>query len=93
MPAATTAREIDEVPSTVVKLFNSDPRVVRVTYYADGWVPNAYRWPAPGRAEVWTRRPDGSLDGIEITYDRKRSHGKGPTFVAVSARGGRLASV
>lgn len=59
-----------------------------VTEYIDGFVPNAYRWPAPGTRAHYFR------DGREIRqgYDRKRSRGRGPWWVAFSEKGGRILS-
>lgn len=69
-----------------------DQRIVRVTIYLDGWVPNSYHWPIEGRC-LWLTRRDGGTWGAHFgTYDRKRSHAKGPEWVAFSERGGRLAS-
>lgn len=71
----------------------TDPRVTRVREYQDGWVPSSYRWPAPGAMVEHTRLEDGSYETTTGTYDRKRTGGRGPLWVAFSARGGRLASV
>lgn len=70
------------------QIFNRDGRIVEIREYLDGWAPNSYRWPAPGKFRT-TRRNGVVYYG---TYDRKRSHGRGPSLVAFSARGGRLYS-
>lgn len=79
--------EVDAIYSAI----RADERIVSVKVYADGWVANCYRWDAPGQAAVL-----GVVDGRwQIDgewYDRKRSYGSGPLWVARSARGGRLAS-
>ena len=64
-----------------------DPRIVTVRYYDDGWVSNSYRYAAPGTGTEYSANGKATF-----TYDRKRSGGKGPRWVAFSARGGRLAS-
>lgn len=80
------------IPSHIETLF-SDTRVVRVVEYRDGWVPNSYRWPAPGASVVYTRHEDGRITSATSSYDRKRSMARGPRVTAFSARGGRLASI
>lgn len=82
----------NDTPDWVREVFGADPRIVTVREYADGWVPHAYRWPAPGTAAEWVRDDDGNITARTFAYDRKRSRGRGPTWVAYSARGGRLAS-
>lgn len=71
--------------------FFENPRVQTVVLYADGFVPNRYRYPAPGRGLRHTRFADG-FRTEEVTYDRKRSGGRGPKAVGFSDRGGRLVS-
>jgi len=68
--------------------FEKDERVMSIRVYHDGWVPNAYKYRAPGRMTTYYR------DGREVggAYDRKRSRGVGPYLVAFSERDGRLAS-
>ena len=86
----------DTIPTDALKAARKDPRIVKITVYADGWVPNSYRWPTLGSSHSYRRPPEGDkprrwthgLGG----YDRKRSHGMGPHWVAFSDRGGRLAS-
>jgi hypothetical protein len=70
------------------QIFSSDERIARVVEYEDGFVPLSYRWPAPGTRKVYFR--DGTI--ISERYDRKRIKGRGPNWVAFSARNGRLAS-
>lgn len=71
----------------IKKIFDSDPRIVTIREYLDGWVARAYRWPAPGRAVEHYR--DGAPTR-EWFYDRKRPHARGPSWVASSAKGGTL---
>ena len=59
-----------------------------VTEYTDGFVPNAYRWPAPGTRILYFRNGKEKREG----YDRKRSRGRGPQWVAFSEKGGRILS-
>lgn len=66
----------------------TDPRVAYVREYLDGWIANSYRWPAPGTMTIHER--DGTSTSAK--YDRKRSGGGGPNWVAFSAKHGRLAS-
>ena len=68
------------------KIFAEDDRIVEVAEYPQGFVANAYRWSAPGKRVVTTR---GGETFHEV-YDRKRSYGQGPAWVARSARRGCL---
>jgi len=67
-------------------IFDSDPRIASIREYHDGFVANAYKWPAPGKATEHYREGDS----VELAYDRKRSRGRGPNWVAKSAKGGTL---
>jgi hypothetical protein len=54
--------------------------------YLNGFVPNSYKWKAPGtRLVVFS---DGRFR-VE-KYDRKRSGGIGPDMVLFSEKGGRV---
>lgn len=75
-------------PKEIQELFASDARIARVVEYLDGWVANAYRFRAPGSCKVYAR--DGAVS--DSTYDRKRTHGRGPRIVGFSAKRGRLVS-
>jgi hypothetical protein len=77
-----------KIPEEVQDLFSADKRVHTVVEYLDGFVPNAYKYRAPGTRRVWSR--DGSF--VDEVYDRKRSHGSGPRLVARSSKGGTLTS-
>lgn len=46
-----------------------------VVYYIDGFLPNSYKWPAPGKSLCWHRR-DGFETVSHEKYDRKRSQKK-----------------
>jgi len=47
--------------------------------YLDGFLPNNYKYRAPGTRVRVTLRPDGIYhDWDRQTYDRKRAHGRGP---------------
>jgi len=76
------------IPAHIAAAFDADDRIITVREYNDGFVPNSYRWPAPGTYTEWSR--DGSV--TEGKYDRKRSGGKGSTLVGRSAKGGTLYS-
>ena len=71
-----------------------DKRIVKVVVYDAGFVPNSYRFPAPAFARQFSRNPfTGRMRfDLHVNYDRKRSSGSGPYWVAFSAKGGRLAS-
>ena len=69
-------------------IFNAEPRGVCIKMFDDGFVPNSYRWPAPGKGTVYYR--DGT--SAEFEYDRKRPRGRGPSWILLSEKGGRLAS-
>jgi hypothetical protein len=72
----------------ISKIFESDDRIAYITEYMDGWVPNSYKWKCTGEAIIWGR----SGQKQDSTYDRKRSNGNGPKWVAMSAKHGRLQS-
>ena len=76
-------------PAAVSAMFAADERIVEVKHYEAGFVPNSYKWKAPGAFTTYRR--DGST--VTGTYDRKRSGGKGAAFVGKSAAGGTLASI
>jgi hypothetical protein len=73
-------------------MFASDPRIVVIRSYDDGWVPNTYRYRCTGYGTLFWRREDGTIERSVMVYDRKRSHGEGPRLVGFSAKRGRLAS-
>lgn len=98
-PKAMTASEeakyrkvMAALPEAAREAILSDPDIATVRVYPDGWVPNSYRWAAPGRLLRFFRGSDGFWTVEEGVVDRKRSGGKGPEWVAFSANGGRLAS-
>lgn len=67
-------------------IFAADPRVTKIREFS-GWVPNAYKWRC--RRKAFDHYPTKS---VEVSYDAKRSGGKGPSWVAYSDCGGRLFS-
>lgn len=81
-----------KVPAYILKIFRSDPRIVRVRVYEDGFVPTSYKWPAPGKAREWERISKGRYEESTLVYERKRAYGRGATIVGYSAAGGRLYS-
>jgi len=81
------------LPADIRQVFAQDPRIRYVRVYDEGWLPNSYRWPAPGRAREYERLPDGTFRDGTLEYDRKRSHARGPLIVGYSARRGVLASL
>jgi hypothetical protein len=58
-----------------------------VRYYPHGWVPNGYRYPAPGREVTVTVSPFG-VELTERRIDRKRPHGNGPRVSVRALRPG-----
>ena len=82
------------LPKAAAKAAAKDKRITAVTVYADGFVPNSYRYPCPGKCHRFERNPDTQRFRYagSTTYDRKRTHGVGPNWVGLSAKGGRLAS-
>lgn len=79
-------------PPKAVSAHRRDKRIVKISVYLDGWVPNSYSWPAEGTRVDWERNDKGYWIRTLRSYDRKRSNGEGPFWVAFSKRNGRLAS-
>lgn len=73
-------------PKEIQCIFDSKPNVVKVTVAEGGFVPNSYKWPAPGTRTVYLR--NGTVR--KEKYDRKRSYGKGNVVVAWTAKGGHI---
>lgn len=90
MSRTTTSFSDIQIPS-LWEAIDADRRIQSAVIYCDGWVPNSYRYSAPGRCVRLVRTAKG-WEAVEGTYDRKRSYGRGPYWVAFSERGGRLAS-
>ena len=80
------------LPGPVRRVVQDDKRIRIIRTYDDGWVPNAYHYPAPGTATLYTRKGGGWWSVATHNYDRKRSGGRGPCIVGYSERGGRLAA-
>lgn len=79
---------MNDFPQYIQDIFASDERIVRIRTYPEGFVANAYKY----RCDRLT--VDYFRDGVkgQYLYDAKRSHGRGPNWVAFSKRNGRLAS-
>lgn len=82
----TTITDMDK--AELDRIFAADERIAIVRYYPAGFVPNSYKWRCRRVAVEYLR--DGSRR--THTYDAKRSWGRGPTWVALSEKMGRLAS-
>lgn len=81
-----------DIPAPVARAFAADPRIVRVRHYESGWVPNAYKWRAPGTGTEYEVMPEGWITDSPFGYDRKRPYGRSPVIVGYSTKGGRLYS-
>ena len=55
----------------------ADPHIYKVRIHLDGFVPNSYKWPAPGKLRIWTKDDDGKWRETRGDYDRKASYGRG----------------
>lgn len=81
---ALTAAEAARIAAALT----TDDVSVTIRHYLSGFVPNSYRYPAPGKfAEL---RISGA--GATVTagkYDRKRSRGHGATFIARAQKAGQ----
>lgn len=75
----------------IKQIFLSDERIKSMNIY-QGFVPNSYRWPILRSGVCVNRSGKLNLTFNILKYDAKRSHGKGPTWVAFSEKGGRLRS-
>jgi hypothetical protein len=82
-----TDKEIIAMGYPKVMVEGSD--VAEIWHHEDGFVANAYRWPAPGTRRI-ARRIEGGWILLTEGYDRKRSFGRGPRYAAKSAVGGHL---
>jgi hypothetical protein len=58
-----------------------------IQHYPDGWLPNSYRWRAPGRQVTVAVSPFG-VEVSERQIDRKRSGGYGPRVTVRALRPG-----
>lgn len=59
-----------------------------ISVYPDGWLPNSYRYPAPGRKIEIEIAPFG-VTVTEARIDRKRSGGGGPRVTVYARREGQ----
>ena len=60
-----------------IAALESDIKKKKAMVYPFGFVPNAYRWPAPAERIVVTKNNDNGYGCHIEVYDRKRSHAKG----------------
>lgn len=81
-------QELGQMVMTAAAVFEKDERVTSVMMYPEGFVPNSYKYRCMRTRYQFHR--DGRIDSS--TYDAKRSHGAGPAWVGLSAKGGRLIS-
>ena len=82
------------VAARVRALHRKERQPAKVYHYPDGWVPNAYRWKAPGLRHEWPVR-DGRVawsERVLVDIDRKRPNGRGPKWAVLTPKGGRLYS-
>ena len=49
----------NRIPTDALKAARKDPRIIMIIVYADGWVPNSYRWPMLGWSHSWRRPAEG----------------------------------
>ena len=70
--------KIDQAIADGIRALQANPSKNRALVYPEGFVANAYRWPAPGLRVVVRRLADGTIHHTTEPYDRKRSHGRGP---------------
>lgn len=86
---AIAAADINgKVRHRVMTALQPDDVCVIVTEYWDGWVPNSYRYPKPGKC-MTTRITATGVTQEPGTYDRKRSGGEGPCEVVTIAKAGQ----
>lgn len=88
-------------PESMAAAIKADARIECAISYPDGFVPLSYKWRAPGTRIVFMRvdTDEHGLNGwsskwtwMAEEYDRKRSFGRGPSWVCLSKDGGVLAS-
>jgi len=73
----TVTIELTQAAKDGIAALEANPDKNRALVYPEGFVPNAYRWPAPGTRTVVTRQADGTFTVRTESYDRKRSYGLG----------------
>ena len=81
-----------KVPSDALNKAAENHAITKIVAYPEGFVPRNYSWKSDGRRVV-AEVENGVIKRVFLeSYDKKRSHGTGPAWVAFSARGGRLAA-
>ena len=75
-------------PADAIAAAEADSRIVEIATYPDGWVPNSYRFRAPGRRVIFGRADGFAAPVRTEAIDRKRSNGRGPDWVGITANGG-----
>jgi hypothetical protein len=65
-----------------------DDVAVTIRHYHNGFVPNSYRYPAPGKFSELRITGAGAVV-TEGKYDRKRSNGNGSTLIVRAAKPGQ----
>ena len=81
-----------KVPSEAKSAARKDQRIVEIRAYPDGWVAKSYRYTILGKRHTWVKKQKRwNYKGYELV-DRKKSFGRGPDWVGLSEKGGRLAS-
>ena len=64
----------------------ADPHIYRIKIHLDGFVPNSYKWPAPGKMRIWSKDEDGKWWETAGSYDRKTSYGRGDDVMTWTRR-------
>ena len=81
-----------QIPSAALDVAKENHAVTKIVVYLDGFVPRSYRHFTQGRRIV-AEIEDGKVKDIKTEkYDRHRSRGIGPAWVAFSAANGRIAA-
>lgn len=89
-----TIRKIsnERPPKAAISAAAKNPKIVSITTYPEGFVPNSYKWAAPGIRLIFHRNKSGKwVHAANVNYDRKRSGGTGPSWIGKSIKEGRLA--
>ena len=94
MLGVETIRKIsdEKPPKDAIAAAAKNPKIVSIVTYPEGFVPNAYKWAAPGVRLIFHRNKSGKwVHAKNENYDRKRSGGRGPWWIGKSVKDGRLA--
>lgn len=89
---AASVKNIEwKIPSEALNKAAENHLITKIVAYPEGFVPRNYSWQSRGRRVV-AEIENGRIKRVFTEeYDKKRSHGTGPAWVAFSAKGGRLA--